>query len=106
MPPAARDRVKQADLPQVLTGPVSGRLTLRILFADGDAADVELCLQEIRRVHTKVNADVVQTPKQFSEHLRSKYYDVVIAEYPAPNWQGQQPVAILQQIDRHIPCIL
>jgi diguanylate cyclase (GGDEF)-like protein/PAS domain S-box-containing protein len=106
MTSAAHDRVNHVDPPQVLTGPASGRFPLRILFAHRDSADVELCLQEIRRVQAKISADVVQTPKQFSEHLKSKYYDVVIAEYPAPDWHGQPAVAILQQIDRHIPCIL
>ena len=105
MASATRDRVKQADLPPVLNGPASRRLPLRILFVHSDAADVELCVQEIRRAHFKVNADVVQTPEQFSGHLNSKYYDVVLAEYPAPNWQGPQALEILHLMDRHIPCI-
>ena len=105
MASATRDRVKQADPPLVLNGPASRRLPLRILFIHGDAADVELCVQELGRVHFKVSADVVLTPDQFAERLNSKYYDVVLAEYPSQNWQGSRALEILHLQDRRIPCI-
>jgi len=54
MASATRDRVKQGDPPLVLNGPASRRLPLRILFIHSDAADVELCVQELNRVHFKV----------------------------------------------------
>ena len=75
MASATRDRVKQGDLPVVLNGPASRRLPLRILFVHSDAPDVELCVQELNRVHFKVSADVVLTPDQFAGRLNSKYYE-------------------------------
>ena len=105
MASATRDRVKQADPPPVLNGPASRRLPLRILFVHSDAADVELCVQELNRAHFKVSADVVLTPAQFAGCLNSKYYDVVLAEYPAPNWHGSQAPEILHLRDRKIPCL-
>ena len=105
MPSTSRDRVKQADLLLVLNGPASRGLPLRILFVHSDAADVEHCVQELRRAHFKVSADVVLTPEQFAGRLKSKYYDVVLAEYPSPNWQGPQVLEILRLRDRQIPCI-
>jgi diguanylate cyclase (GGDEF)-like protein len=105
MASATRDRVKQGDLPLVLNGPASRRLPLRILFIHSDAADVELCVQELNRVHFKVSSDVVLTPDQFAGRLNSKYYDVVLAEYPSPNWQGPSAREILHLRDRQIPCI-
>jgi diguanylate cyclase (GGDEF)-like protein/PAS domain S-box-containing protein len=105
MASATRDRLKQADPPSVWNGPASRRLPLRILFIHSDAADVELCVQELNRVHFKVSADVVLTPDQFAGCLNSKYYDVVLAEYPSPNWQGSQALEILHLRDRKIPCI-
>jgi diguanylate cyclase (GGDEF)-like protein/PAS domain S-box-containing protein len=105
MSSTVRDCVKQADLALVLNGPASRRLPLRILFIHGDAADVEQCVQELRRASFKVSADVVLTPEQFVARLKSKYYDVVLAEYPSPNWQGSQALEILQLRDMKIPCI-
>jgi diguanylate cyclase (GGDEF)-like protein/PAS domain S-box-containing protein len=106
MASATRDRVKQGDPPLVLNGPASRRLPLRVLFIHSDAADVELCVQELSRVHFNVKADVVLTPDQLAGRLNSKYYDVVLAEYPSPNWQGLSALEILHRTGRHIPCIL
>jgi diguanylate cyclase (GGDEF)-like protein/PAS domain S-box-containing protein len=105
MPSTSRARVKQADLPLVLNGPASRRLPLRILFVHSDAATVKDCVQELRRAHFNVHADIVLTPEQFAGRLKSKYYDVVLAEYPARNWQGPQALEILHLRDRPIPCI-
>jgi hypothetical protein len=88
MASATRDRVKQADPPLVLNGPASRRLSLRILFIHSDAADVELCVQELNRAHFKVSAEVALTPEQFAGQLNSNHYDVVLADYSSPNWQG------------------
>jgi diguanylate cyclase (GGDEF)-like protein/PAS domain S-box-containing protein len=100
-----RDRVKQADLRIGLNGPASRGLRLHILFVHSDAADVERCVEELRRAQFKVSADVVLTPEQFAGRLKSKYYDVVLAEYPAPNWPGPRDLEILHLRDREIPCI-
>ncbi|HWO35423.1 MAG TPA: hypothetical protein VNO32_42055, partial [Candidatus Acidoferrum sp.] len=78
---------------------------MRILFVHSNAADVEHCVKELRRAHYKVSADIVLTPGQFAGRLKSKYYDVVLAEYPSPNWQGPQVLEILLLGDRQIPCI-
>lgn len=105
MSSGSRDRVKQADLPVALNGPANRKLPLRILFVHSDAADVEQCVQELRRANFKVNADVILTPEQFAKRLKSKRYDVVLFEYPSPNWQGPQVLEILHLRDRQIPCI-
>lgn len=105
MASATRDRVKQVDLPLILNGPASRRLPLRILFVHSDAAEVERCVEEVRRAHFKVSADVVLIPEQFAGRLRSKYYDVVLAEYPTRNWPGPSALKILHLRHRQIPCI-
>ncbi len=105
MPSTSRVRVKQADMPLVSPGPASRRLPLRILFVHTNAAEVENCVQELRSAHFNISADVVLTPEQFDERLKSKYYDVVLAEYPSPNWRGPQAVEILRLRGRQIPCI-
>src|SRR5450755_2701148 len=100
-----RDHVKQVDLPLALNGLASQRRSLRILFIHSDAAVVEHCVRELKSAHLKVSADVVMTPEQFAVRLKSKCYDVVLAEYPSANWQESQAFEILQLKDRQIPCI-
>jgi diguanylate cyclase (GGDEF)-like protein/PAS domain S-box-containing protein len=48
---------------------------------------------------------VVLTSGQFAEHLKSKVYEIVVAEYPAPNWQGTQALELLQQTENSTPLI-
>jgi diguanylate cyclase (GGDEF)-like protein/PAS domain S-box-containing protein len=105
MPFTSRHRVKQANLPLVLNGPASRRLPLRVLFVHSDAAAVEHCVQELRKTHFEVSADVVLTPEQLAGHLKSVSYDVVLAEHSAPNWQGPQVLEYLHRRDRQIPCV-
>jgi PleD family two-component response regulator len=101
----SRDRIKQPDLPVVLNGSASRRLPLRILFFHRDISDVEHCVQELRRANFRVTADVVLTPVQFVARLKAKLYDVVLAEYPSPNWQGRHELEMLRLRERRIPCI-
>jgi PAS domain-containing protein len=105
MASAPRDRTEQSELPSISSGPTRRRVFLRILFVHGDAVTVEHCLEELRRTHFRVNADVVLTPEDFSERLKSKCYDVVLAEYPGSNRQGSELLNLLRLRDRKIPCI-
>ncbi len=77
---------------------------MRILFYS-EAGDAERCVKELKRAQCKLSADIVFTSEEFAQHLRSKVYDVVVAEYPAPNWQGTQALELLQQLDKGVPLI-
>jgi diguanylate cyclase (GGDEF)-like protein/PAS domain S-box-containing protein len=101
----SRERIKQGELPLVLNGSAGRRLPLRILFVHRDVADVELCMQALKKAHFKVSADVVLTPDQFGAHFKSKFYDVVLAEYPSPNWEGRRELEMLRLRERQTPCI-
>lgn len=78
---------------------------MRILFVHRDVADVEHCVQELSRAHFRVTADVVLTTEQFAARVKAKYYDIVLAEYPFPNWQGRHELEMLRLRERQIPCI-
>jgi diguanylate cyclase (GGDEF)-like protein/PAS domain S-box-containing protein len=105
MQSSSRNHVKHTDLPLILKGQEGRSLALRILFVHSDAAYVEECVQELRRAHFKVRADVVLTLEQFAGRLKSQYYDVVLAEYPTPNLQGPQALEMLHLMDRQTPFI-
>jgi diguanylate cyclase (GGDEF)-like protein/PAS domain S-box-containing protein len=77
---------------------------LRILFYI-DATDVKRCVRELKRAQFEVSTDVALTSEQFAESLKSKVYDIVVAEYPAPNWQGTQALELLQQMQKGVPLI-
>jgi diguanylate cyclase (GGDEF)-like protein/PAS domain S-box-containing protein len=81
------------------------RNLVRILFIHRSLADVERCLYELKKARFTVNSDLVLTPEQFAERLRSGIYDVVMAEYPSPNWQETQELYLLRQMKKDIPLI-
>ena len=89
----------------VLNGSANRRLPLRVLFVHRDVGDVGQCVQELKKGHFKVSADVVLTPEQLAVRLKAKYYDVVLAEYPSPNWEGRRELEMLHLGERQIPCI-
>lgn len=78
---------------------------VRILFVHRSLADVECCLLELKRVRFTVSADVVVTPEQFAERLCTRLFDLVVAEYPSPNWQEIQMLDLLGQMKKDIPLI-
>ena len=105
MPSTSRNPVKQPVLPLVQKGQEGRSFPLRVLFVHSDPEQVERCLQELRKTRFKVSADVVLTQQQFSQRLKTKYYDVALVEYPTPNWQGPRALDMLRLMDRQIPCI-
>src|SRR6266403_340016 len=78
---------------------------LHILFAHSHAAEVKRCLQELDRVHFTISAEIVVTPEEFSERLAAHAFDLVVAEYPSPNWQETQALELLNRSKRQIPLI-
>jgi diguanylate cyclase (GGDEF)-like protein/PAS domain S-box-containing protein len=78
---------------------------LHILFVHSHIAEVERCLQELNRVHFTVSADVVVTLEEFTERLSSQAYDLVVAEYPSPDWRETQALELLHQSKRQFPLI-
>src|ERR1700690_2919109 len=104
MPALSRDRVQHAGLIPFLTGPARRGRPLRILFYS-DAAAAERCVQELKRAHFELSADIVLKSEQFADRLKSKVYDIIVAEYPAPNWQRTQALEVLHQLDKGVPLI-
>ena len=89
----------------VLCGYEGRHPPLHILFVHSHAAEVERCLQELDRVHFTVSAEIVETPEEFSERLGSHAYDLVVAEYPSPDWRETQALELLHLSKRQIPLI-
>src|SRR2546421_3242145 len=88
-----------------LSGSKSRHPSLHILFVHSQVAEVERCLQELNKVHFTFSAEIVGTPEEFSERLGSHAYDLVVAEYPGPDWQETQALELLHLSKTRIPII-
>jgi diguanylate cyclase (GGDEF)-like protein/PAS domain S-box-containing protein len=76
-----------------------------MLFIHRDADTVECCLQELKKAQFTVSADIALSLAQCTEQLRSQSYDVVVAEYPSPSWNGSQGLQFLRQTVEEIPLL-
>jgi diguanylate cyclase (GGDEF)-like protein/PAS domain S-box-containing protein len=79
--------------------------SLRVLFVHRDANEVDSCVQELKRAEFAVEADIVLTLGQCVEQLRKEQFDLIVAEYPSPNWSGTQALEVLQQVVQSVPLI-
>lgn len=79
---------------------------LHALVIEHDQSDVELCLRHLRETGFDVRADVVQSPSELAERLRSKAYDVVLADYRMPGWTGMDALELIKQERKGVPFIL
>jgi diguanylate cyclase (GGDEF)-like protein/PAS domain S-box-containing protein len=62
-------------------------------------------MQELEKAQFAVTADVVLTLTECTQRFRSQPYDVVIAEYPNPHWEGPQSLKLLHQTVQQIPLL-
>jgi light-regulated signal transduction histidine kinase (bacteriophytochrome) len=53
-----------------------------------------------------VTGDVAQTVEEFTEMVRKNSYDVILADYKLPGWNGMESVAILRKEGLDVPVIL
>ena len=78
---------------------------VRVLLLHSRIACVERCLEEFADVQFQIDADVVLTSEQCTDHLKSRYYDIVLVEYPTPQWQRTLTADLLSRAGRNIPLI-
>jgi len=103
---AQKETQQDHGVPAQQSLPAHRRRMIRALIVDDDLADVELCLQELKKAQFAISADVVKTREDFLERLKKERYDVVLADTDAADWTGLQALALLQEQDLEIPFIL
>jgi diguanylate cyclase (GGDEF)-like protein/PAS domain S-box-containing protein len=105
MPAISRNRAKQTELVPRLSGLPNRRRLLRILFVHSDVADAKRCARELSAANFDIRTDIVPDSEQFAKRLSSKVFDIVLAEYPSPNWQGTSALELLLQMETPVPLI-
>lgn len=80
--------------------------SLNVLIIEDSKPDAELSIRQLRKDGFKVTADVVDTRQAALEQLRSKPYDVILADYRLPGWNGIEVLELLNNEGLEIPVIL
>jgi len=83
-----------------------GTKRLRALMVEDEPADVELVLRALQKAGFETTEDIAQTGEEFTDLVRKNLYDVILADYKLPNWNGMESVAVLRQEGLDIPVIL
>lgn len=86
--------------------PDQRRGKLQALIVEDEPADVDLVLNALRQAGLNAVSDVVQTGEEFTELVRKNSYDVILADYNLPSWNGMEAVEILRREGLDIPVIL
>jgi two-component system cell cycle sensor histidine kinase/response regulator CckA len=79
---------------------------LRLLIADDDSADVDLCLYNLKKAAVNFQAEIVQTREQFLSKLGEQPVDIVLSDYRMKNWTGLDALSIIQENCPEVPVIL
>ena len=79
---------------------------LRVLLVEDNAADGELMLDALRKSGFDTEFEVVQTAAEFADRIRRNKYEIILADYRLPGWNGMETVAVIQQEGLDIPVIL
>ena len=81
------------------------RRPLHVLIVHRDADTVDSCLEELKKGQFAVTADLVLNLAQCSEYLPARSHDLIIAEYPGPNWKRSQALQFVEQKGLEIPLL-
>lgn len=95
-----RTRVREAE------SVAEGARNIRILVVEDNASDSELMLHALKKVGYESECEVVQTAAEFADRIRKNKYDIILADYRLPGWNGMETVAILRGEDLDIPVVL
>ncbi len=95
----------ERQFPFAATGP-SGSTLLRVLILEDNPADAELSVRELKKAGFDPQFEVVDGEEAFLAELHSQSYDVILADYRIPSWNGAEAFRRLQQSGKDIPFIL
>lgn len=79
---------------------------LQLLLVEDEPSDVELLLRSLRHAGFEPKWEVAQNAKEFMAALREKSYDVILADYKLPQWNGMESVEILRREGWDVPVIV
>ena len=82
------------------------RQQLRVLVVEDDPTDIDLSLRALQKGEFDTDSATVQTADEFLERVRHTQYDVILADYNLPHWNGMDTIAILRREDLDIPVII
>ena len=82
------------------------KMSLRVLLAEDSEDDAILLLEEIRAGGFDPEFDRVQNPEDFIDCLERGGWDIILADYSMPRFNGLEALRLVQEWSLDIPLIL
>ncbi len=79
---------------------------LRLLIAEDDPNDLELCLRDLEKSGLDFQADSAFTREEFARKLHEEPADVVVSDYRMKGWTALDALAMIQESWPGVPLIL
>ena len=79
---------------------------LKVLLVEDNVSGSELMLHALGKGGFESESTVVQTAEEFTERIRTNQYEIVLADYRLPGWNGMETVTMLRQEGQDIPVVL
>jgi PAS domain S-box-containing protein len=79
---------------------------LRVLVLEDNPRDAELCIRALRNAGFELQSAIVDTQESFAAKLQSQDYDVVLADFRIPGWNGAEAFRLLKKSGKDTPFIL
>jgi PAS domain S-box-containing protein len=79
---------------------------LRLLIADDDPNDLELCLRALNKSDVCFEFEAVSTREEFAQKLRERPFDLVLSDYRMKGWTGLDALATTREFSPVLPVIL
>ena len=77
-----------------------------MLFVEDDPADIELSSRALQRGGFLPEYDVAETAESFLAQIQKNTYDVILADFNLPSWNGMETTEILRRERMDIPVVL
>jgi PAS domain S-box-containing protein/putative nucleotidyltransferase with HDIG domain len=78
---------------------------ISIIFIEDNQDDVELTLYELKK-HFNIHFKVVESREDFFSEIHQRAYDIILADYKLPEWNGIEALQWLRQNKNLTPFIL
>jgi signal transduction histidine kinase len=88
------------------SGESAAQRKLHVLMVEDDPTDIELCQHALRQGGFDCECAAAQTREEFLERIRHGVYDIVLADYNLPMWNGMETIALLREEGLDIPVIV
>jgi PAS domain S-box-containing protein len=88
------------------TSEPAGAKPLRVLIADDDPDDLELCLRALKKSELVFEAETASTREEFARKLGEARFDAVISDYRMKGWTGMDALGAVREMAPETPVIL